>query len=160
MIEAGDKAEDFTLEGTAGEEIQEYTLSEVAGDKPVLLVFYVHDFSPVCTEQMCEVNDAEFLTFNDDAAILGISSDGPYSHREFIAQNNISYPLLTDHDKTVYEQFGLLEEAPSGKRQMKRGLVLLDGSLTVQYRWEANDWNEWTMDPVSDASDLITELTS
>jgi len=28
---------------------------------------------------MCEVNDREFLTFNDDAAVLGISTDGLYS---------------------------------------------------------------------------------
>ena len=110
---------------------------------------------------MCEVNDAEFLTFNDNTAVLGISSDGPYSYSEFIEQNNISSPLLSDDEKTVYEQFDLIEEMPDGTRQTKRGLVLLDDSLTVQYRWQANNnWDEWTMDPVSDAREVITELIS
>jgi peroxiredoxin Q/BCP len=161
VVEVGDKAQNFSLEGTDGKEIREYTLSEVASERPALLVFYVHDFSPVCTEQMCEVADAEFLTFNDNTAVLGISSDGPYSHSEFIEQNNISSPLLSDDEKTVYEQFDLIEGMPDGTRQTKRGLVLLDDSLTVQYRWQANNnWDEWTMDPVSDAREVITELIS
>jgi peroxiredoxin len=64
---------------------------------------------------MCEINDMEMLTFNDDVAVLGISSDGPYSHQQFITQN-ISYPLLTDDEKQVYEQYGMIEQSEDGTR--------------------------------------------
>jgi peroxiredoxin len=161
MIERNDSAPDFTLEGAHGDEVAEFTLSEYADGRPVALVFYVYDFSPVCTTQMCEVNDMELLTFNDDVGVLGISTDGPYSHVEFIQDNDISYPLLSDGEKQVYEQYGLVEEADDGSRQAKRGLVLVDGDLTVQYAWQAEDnWDAWEMQPLSEIDERIRELTA
>lgn len=152
---------DFTLEGTQGETIREFTLSAFADGRPVALVFYIYDYSPVCTAQMCEVNEADYLTLNDDAAVLGISTDGPYSHQHFIADNDISYPLLTDDDKTVYEQFDMTEHTEDGKRNPKRGLVLLDADLTVQYRWEADDnWDEWETQPLRELHARVNELVS
>ena len=159
MAEIGDTAPDFTLDGTQGDEIREYTLSEVADGRPTVLVFYIHDYSPVCTDQMCEINDVELLTFNDDAAVLGISTDGPYSHREFIRDNDITYPLLTDVDKDVYEAYGMVER-DGEKRLPRRGMVLVDGDRTVRYLWKTEDnWNEWEMDPLYEINDLVRDLT-
>lgn len=42
-LEVGERAPDFTLPSTTGEEI---TLSQFRGKKLVLLEFYVHDFGP------------------------------------------------------------------------------------------------------------------
>lgn len=158
MSSIGDTVPDFTLEGTRGEEIREYTVSEFAAGRPTVLVFYVHDFSPVCTNQMCEVNDMELLTLNDDVAVIGISSDGVYSHREFIEDTGISYPLLADTNKELYEAFDLIDREGSG-RVAKRGVVLLDERRTVQFRWEsADNWAEWRMDPLYELHDHIEEL--
>ena len=160
MVGTGDTAPGFTLEGTRGEEIGEFTLSEFANGRPTVLVFYIHDYSPVCTDQMCEINDMEFLTFNDDAGVLGISTDGPYSHRKFIHDNHISYPLLTDVDKNVYEAYGMIEQQEDGRRHPKRGAVLIDGDRTVRYRWEAADnWDKWEMKPLNDIDRIVRELT-
>ncbi|MFB6280458.1 MAG: redoxin domain-containing protein [Haloferacaceae archaeon] len=153
----GDTAPDFTLVGTQGDEIREFTLSEFAADRPAVVVFYIYDYSPVCTDQLCELNDVEFLTFNDDVAVLGVSTDGPYSHREFVADNDLTYPLLTDDDKRVYERYGMLD-ADGGPR---RGIVLVDGDRTVRYRWVAEDnWDPWTVGPLSEAAELAAELTA
>lgn len=161
VAEVGETAPDFTLEGTQGETVREFTLSEIATGRPVVLVFYIYDYSPVCTEQMCEVNDMEFLTFNDDVAVLGISTDGPYSHQRFIADNDITYPLLTDDDKMVYEQYGLIEHTDDGKRKPRRGIVVIDGDRNVRYRWKSqNNWDEWRTQPLSEVNDLINELTA
>lgn len=158
-MNVGETAPDFTLTGTRGTEIREFTLSEFSGGRPTLLSFYVYDFSPVCADQMCELNDFEMLTFNDDVAVLGISPDGPYSHQQFIRDNDLSYPLLTDEDKSVYDEFEMLTEAPSGGRKHKRGLVLLDADRTVRYRWEASDnWDPWNMAPLREAYDISLEL--
>lgn len=158
MVGTGETAPDFTLPGTQGDEIQEFTLSDFANSRPTMLVFYVHDFSPVCTEQMCEVNDMEMLTFNDEIAVLGISTDGPYSHQEFIKQNNISYPLLVDDDKLVYEEFGMIEQTENSKRQTKRGIVLIDTDRTVRYRWVAEDnWVDWDNSLLHKAYDVAEE---
>lgn len=160
MVEVGDTARDFTLTGARGDEIAEFTLSEFADGRPTMLVFYVYDFSPVCETQMCEINDMEWLTMNDEVAVLGISPDGPYSHQRFITHNNLSYPLLTDEEKEVYDQFEMIE-LTDGKRQQKRGIVLLDADRTVRYRWTADDnWAPWSMSPLNDAYDLFEEMRS
>lgn len=161
MVQNGETAPDFTLTGTQGDEIQEFTLSEFAAGRPAMLVFYVYDFSPVCATQMCELNDMEMLTFNDEIAVLGVSPDGPYSHQQFIKQNNLSYPLLTDEDKQVYDQYGMLDQTASGKREHKRGIILLDAENTVRYRWVADDnWDPWNMDPLHEAYEISQNLAS
>jgi peroxiredoxin len=153
-------APDFTLTGTDGGEVREFTLSEFADGRPTMLVFYIYDYSPVCTAQMCEVNDMEFLTFNEDVTVLGISTDGPYSHQQYIADNDLSYPLLTDDDKVVYEEYGMIERTDDGKRQPKRGIVLIDADRAVQSRWQADDnWDTWETKPLSEANSILNGLT-
>lgn len=159
IISLGEVGPDFTLEGTRGDSIQEFTLSEFAAGRPTVLVFYLYDFSPICTTQLCEVDDMELLTFNDDAAVLGISTDGPYSHQRSIEENQISYPLLSDPDKEVYEKYGMVERTESGKPVSQRGVVLLDSDRTVEYVWQAEDRLEtWTMEPLHEINDRINEL--
>ncbi|WP_158224049.1 redoxin domain-containing protein [Halorubrum salipaludis] len=161
MVQVGDTAPDFTLTGTQGDEVREFSLSAFAAGRPAMLVFYVYDFSPVCADQMCELNDMEMLTFNDEIAVLGISPDGPYSHQQFIDRNNLSYPLLTDEEKQVYDQYEMLEETTAGKRNQKRGIVLLDADRTVRYRWVADDnWASWDMEPLNEAYEISQELGS
>lgn len=159
MVEIGGHVGDFTLEGVAGGEIREFSLSDVLTDRPAVIVFYIYDYSPVCSTQMCEVNDMELLTFNNDVAVFGISTDGPYSHREFASDNDLSYPLLTDEDKQVYEQFGMIEETEEGTRKTKRGIAVVDSDGILRYRWVARDnWDEWVIQPLSDANDVVRKL--
>lgn len=161
MIELGDTAPEFTLEGAVDGEVGTFTLSDALEERPVLLSFYIYDYSPVCTEQMCEMNDMEFLTFNDDAAVFGISTDGPYSHMQFAEDNNLSYPLLTDTDKVVYEQYGMMETTAEGNREPRRGIIVVDRDRTVQYRWVADDnWDTWEIEPLNEANNVVKELVS
>ena len=159
MANVGETVADFSAEAAQGEELLEITLSEYADGRPTALVFYVHDFSPVCKTQMCEVNDTEFLTFNDAVRVLGISTDGPYSHQKFIEENNLSYPLIHDADKEISEMFGMIAETADGRRRPKRGVVLIDGDRTIRYWWQAADnWDEWRTNPIADLSEVLNGL--
>jgi len=159
MVDVGDSAPDFTLDGAHRDEITTFTLSDIVRDQLAVLVFYVHDFNPVCTDQMCEIDDSEMLTFDDEVTVLGISADGPYSHREFGQQNRISYPLLSDVHLDVYDEYGLLEPDADGTPQPKRGLVLVDRDRTVRYYWETKDNTQWSIDPLQDVYELIQGIT-
>ncbi|WP_256403828.1 redoxin domain-containing protein [Halorubrum salinum] len=159
MRSVGNTVSDFTAEGVQNGEITDITLSEYGDGRFIVLVFYVHDFSPVCETQMCEINDSEFLTFNDNVAVLGISTDGPYSHKKFSEANSLSYPLVYDDDKAIYEMFGMIEETEEGKRKPKRGIVLIDEERTIRYWWQAEDnWDAWRIDPISELIDVLTEI--
>jgi len=69
-IAVGQTAPDFTL---MNQEKKEVKLSDFAGKKNVVLVFYPLDWSPTCTnEHACFVNDMRsFDTL--DAEVLGVS---------------------------------------------------------------------------------------
>lgn len=157
----GNTVSDFTAEAVQNGEITKLTLSEYGNGRLTAVVFYVHDFSPVCETQMCEINDSEFLTFNDNVAVLGVSTDGPYSHKKFSEANDLSYPLVYDDNKDIYQDFGMIERTDEGKRKPKRGIALVDEELTIRYWWQAEDnWDSWRMDPVSELINVLDEVTA
>ena len=82
-IAVGSAAPDFTLKNQEQKEIK---LSDFAGKKNVVLVFYPLDWSPVCTnEHACMVNEMKaFETL--DAEVLGVSVDSVDSHKKFCAK--------------------------------------------------------------------------
>ena len=101
-IAVGQVAPDFTLQNQDKKEVK---LSDFAGKKNVVLVWYPLDWSPVCTnEHMCLVNDMKsFETL--DAEVLGISVDSVWSHKAFADKMGIKYSLLADfHPKGAVSQ--------------------------------------------------------
>ena len=105
-IAVGQMAPDFTLQN---QDKQEVKLSDFAGKKNVVIVFYPLDWSPVCTnEHACVVNDMKkFDTL--DAQVLGLSVDSAWSHKAYAEKMGIKYPLLADFNPrgAVAEQFGV-----------------------------------------------------
>jgi len=73
------------------------SLSDFRG-RPVVLVFYPADWSPVCGDQLALYNEVvdEFGRF--DAQVLAISVDGVWCHRAFAEQRGITFPLLADFE--------------------------------------------------------------
>jgi peroxiredoxin len=90
----GAPAPDFTLPDQAGEPI---SLHEFRG-RPVVLVFYPADWSPVCGDQLTLYNEVLPLFQEHDAQVLAISVDGRWCHRAFAEQRNLRFPLLTDFE--------------------------------------------------------------
>ena len=71
-VSVGQAAPDFTLKDQSQKDVK---LSDFAGKKNVVLVFYPLDWSPTCTnEHVCFVNDMK--SFEQlDAEVLGVSVD-------------------------------------------------------------------------------------
>lgn len=105
-LNVGQSAPDFTLKDQNQKEVK---LSDFAGKKRVVLVFYPLDWSPVCTnEHACLVNDMKnFDTL--DAEVFGISVDSVWSHKAYADKMGIKYPLLADfHPRgAVGEKYGV-----------------------------------------------------
>jgi thioredoxin-dependent peroxiredoxin len=134
-VSVGEAAPDFTLPGTNGtpEGHREYTLSEFQG-RPVVLVFYPGDNTPVCTRQLNSYT-ADIDQFRSvDAQVLAISPQSVESHDGFSAnQGGFAFPLLADTDKAVGQTYGIL--GPVGF--YRRSIFVVDGGGTVRYAHRA-----------------------
>lgn len=140
VLTEGDTAPDFELRGVFEDEIGTYRLSDYtdAGEW-VVLTFYAFDFNPVCTAGTCSLRDAEFLQFEDDLTILGVSGDGAYSHEQFSKQHNMNYPLLSDTSKRVGEAYGVLHDSYEGMEEIhRRSLFLIDPDRTIRLSVEVD----------------------
>jgi peroxiredoxin len=126
----GTTAPDFELPSTPDQKV---SLSEFSG-QPVILAFYPEDWSPVCSDQMALYQELlpEFQKF--DAALLGISVDGIWSHLAFAKDRNIHYPLLSD-----FEPKGEVARAYRVYRDQdgtsERALFVIDGDGVIQWSY-------------------------
>ncbi len=101
-IAVGQPAPDFTLKDQSQKDIK---LSDFAGKRNVVLVFYPLDFSPLCTnEHVCFINELkQFESLN--AQVLGLSVDSVWTHQAFAEKMGITYHLLADfHPKGAVAQ--------------------------------------------------------
>ncbi|MGH9681895.1 MAG: peroxiredoxin [Candidatus Acidiferrales bacterium] len=105
-IAVGQTAPDFVLKDQSQKEVK---LSDFAGKRNVVLIFYPLDFSPICTnEHACFVNDMKQFE-KLDAQVLGLSVDSVWAHKAFADKMGIGYPLLADfHPRgAVADKFGV-----------------------------------------------------
>jgi peroxiredoxin Q/BCP len=127
------------------------SLTEYRG-RPVVLVFYPGDDTPVCTKQLNSYNDglAEFDSL--DAQILGISPQNVESHERFAAKHGFRFPLLADTDKAVAGLYGTL--GPIGFP--RRSVFIIDGDGVIRYAHRAIAG--LTYRPVSELVDVLRGL--
>ncbi len=147
-VGVGDQAPDFTLPGTGGAEV---SLHDFRG-RPVVLVFYPGDDTPVCTKQLNSYNDelAQFEAL--DAQVIGISAQGVDSHERFSGKHGFGFPLLADTDKKVAALYGTL--GPIGFP--RRSVFIVDAQGVVRYAHRAIAG--LTFRPVGELVDVLQKL--
>lgn len=148
-LSVGDTAPDFELPGTGG---RSYSLTEFAG-RPVVLVFYPGDDTPVCTKQLNSYNDGIAQFAELDAQVLGISAQDVVSHEGFADKHGFGFPLLADVDKVVAGAYGTL--GPLGFP--RRSVVIVDAKGVVRYVHRAIAG--LTYRPVSELIEELGKLT-
>lgn len=130
-MKKGDVVEDFVLKNTKGEELR---FSDHLKDGKALILFFPLAFSSVCTDEMCYYRDNMKLYKSLDANILGISVDSFYTLREFKRSNNLPFPLVSDFNKEVSEQFDVLYEDFFGMHGVsKRSAFVVNQNKVVEY---------------------------
>lgn len=74
---------------------------------PTVLYFYPKDDTPGCATEAREFEDEADRYEEHGVSVYGVSTDGVESHREFAANEGISFDLLADPDGNVAEAFGV-----------------------------------------------------
>jgi peroxiredoxin Q/BCP len=154
VISVGAAAPDFSLPGTDGSEAghRTYTLSEHRG-RPVVLVFYPADNSPVCTVQLNTYSNDISRFAEVGAQVLAISPQSVDEHDEWAEkEGGFAFPLLADQDKAVGETYGVL--GPVGF--YRRSVFVVDGEGVVRYAHRSTAG--LTFRPVRELVDAVAAL--
>jgi peroxiredoxin Q/BCP len=102
----GDRAPDFTLLDADGNEV---SLSSFCGER-VIVYFYPAASTPGCTKEACDFRD-NLAELNDAGLdVVGISPDKPEKLAKFRDKEQLTFPLLSDPDRSVLQAWGAYGE--------------------------------------------------
>jgi len=103
-IRIGDMIPQFSLYDQDG---NLFDISSVLGRKKLVIYFYPQDGSLNCTKEACYFRDLDDIFEENDAVVIGISSQSVKSHKEFAERNKLNFTLLSDSNNTVRKLFGV-----------------------------------------------------
>jgi thioredoxin-dependent peroxiredoxin len=133
LLPVGSQAPDFSLAATDGQTV---TLSELAGHKHVVLVFYVGDNTPDWNRQLSSLRDdaPEFEAL--DVLVLGINPAGVEEHTRYRAQLGLNFPVLSDAGGQVTAQYGALNP----DRSVRRSVYVVDKEGRIRFAARGMHW--------------------
>ena len=105
-LRPGDTAPDFTLPDADGNPV---AFADYRG-RSVIVYFYPAAGTPGCTKQACDFT--ENLTQLNGAGldVLGISPDAPAKLVKFRTAQTLTFPLLSDAERSVMQAWGAFGE--------------------------------------------------
>jgi len=129
-----DKAPDFDLLNQGNKKV---SLSTFRGRK-VLLFFYPKAGTPGWKKQAVSLRDAGQHLAKLNVAILGISPDKPNTQKKFDEKNDLGFPLLSDPNHEVAEQYGVWNQEDNFLKKLlgvTRSSFLIDETGKIMAVW-------------------------
>ena len=127
---SGTEAPKFELNSTPDQKVD---LNHFRG-RPVVLVFYPADWSPVCGDQLALYNEI-LPEFNRHAAqVLGISVDGVWCHTAYAQNRKLHFPLLADFEPKgeIARRYGVYREQDG---VCERALFVIDANGVIRWSY-------------------------
>jgi peroxiredoxin len=151
LVSPGQAAPPFDLHATPDQTV---ALADLRG-RPVVLVFYPADWSPVCSDQIGVYNEMRSVFEEYRAQVVGISVDGVWCHRAFGEARHIHFPLLADFEPKgdVSRRYGAYREKDGFS---ERALVVIDAQGVVRWSYLAPVGVNPGADGIFEALDALT----
>jgi peroxiredoxin Q/BCP len=105
-LSPGDPAPSFTLTDDHGASV---SLSDFKGRR-VVVYFYPAAMTPGCTTQACDFRDSLVTLHAAGIDVVGISPDLPDKLARFRERDHVTFPLLSDPDRSVLTAYGAYGE--------------------------------------------------
>ncbi len=105
-LAVGDTAPTFSLTDDHGKTV---SLSDFAGRR-VVVYFYPAAMTPGCTTQACDFRDSLDALHAAGIDVVGVSPDSPDKLAKFRERDHITFPLLSDPDRSVQTAYGAYGE--------------------------------------------------
>jgi thioredoxin-dependent peroxiredoxin len=104
LIGVGASAPEVVGQDAAGHEVR---LSALAGKEDVVVFFYPKDGSPGCTKEACAFRDAWDRYTKAGVSVIGVSTDSPASHKDFLTERHLPFALASDESATIAASYGV-----------------------------------------------------
>ena len=105
-LETGQTAPAFTLNDHAGRSV---SLSDFLGRR-LIIFFYPAAMTPGCTTEASDFRDSLVRLQRAGYDVVGISPDKPDKLATFAEKESLTYPLLSDTDRSVMDAYGAYGE--------------------------------------------------
>jgi len=149
----GTSAPEFNLPDAYG---KLHNLKNFQG-KWLVLYFYPKDDTPGCTKEACSFRDDLFALEKLGAQVVGISVDDGNSHANFAKKYHLPFPLLTDKDGKVAQQFGALTDLGLIKFA-KRYTFLISPEGKISKIYTSVDTSKHSQEIIDDLEKLVNDL--
>jgi peroxiredoxin Q/BCP len=131
-LEPGATAPDWTLPTADGRAL---SLSDLRGQK---IIFYAYPaaLTPGCTTQACDFRDTLASLTSAGYAVVGISPDPPAKLAKFAERDALTFPLVSDENKSVLDAYGAYGEKKNyGKTYMGviRSTFVIDEQGVIEH---------------------------
>ncbi len=103
-LAVGDTLPDVALKTVDGEEVY---LQSMAGEGPLVLIFYRGGWCPYCNAHLAKLKGVEQELLDLGYQIVAISPDRPEKLGNTIDSNELTYTLLSDSSAQAMLEFGL-----------------------------------------------------
>jgi thioredoxin-dependent peroxiredoxin len=123
---AGDKAPHVKGVDQDG---KEWKLANEIGKNVVLLYFYPKDNTPGCTKEACSLRDKMGDLKTQGVEVIGVSFDSADSHKGFIFNYNLNFPLIADTDGKIADAYGARKGKDAKMDRRVSFLIGLDGKI-------------------------------
>ncbi len=131
-LNPGSKAPDFTL---MNQDRQPVTLSTALANGPVVLAFFPAAFSSVCQQELCTFRDSMADLSAVKAQVMGVSTDTFFTLKAWGDQQRFGFPLLSDYNKEVIRQYGVVNPDMIGLKEIaKRAVFVIDPAGIVRHQ--------------------------
>ncbi|MEK9692751.1 MAG: thioredoxin-dependent thiol peroxidase [Rhodospirillaceae bacterium] len=135
MVEVGDAAPDFSAPNDKG---GNSALKDYRGQN-LILYFYPKDGTPGCTSEANDFRDylETFKTLN--TSIVGVSRDSLKRHINFSKKNQLNFPLISDEDGKICENYGVWQKKQNYGRSymgIVRSTFLINSEGSVAEVWK------------------------
>ena len=137
MLAIGTTAPDFTLPNGPGTEV---ALADLLSKGPVVVFFYPHAYSSVCTEEFCGVRDDWSAWSELNASVVGISVNTPFVVAQWKQELDLPFELLSDFNKDTSAAYDAIYDEFFGlKGVSKRSGYVIGTDGTITYAWQTED---------------------
>jgi len=111
------------------------TLQEIVAEGPILLLFYLFDWSATCTNELELLRDKSKEFRAAGVQPYAVSRDSPWTHVAWTQVLDLDFPLLSDWNCEATHGFGVAHEYRGLRDVSRRSAFLIDGEGVVRGAW-------------------------